>query len=118
VGKVQAHPLDKLAVTIISVEQQLTGWYTRLRRAKKPDQLARAYKQMTDAVRFLVRFEISTFTEPAILRYASLRAAHRRLDKSDLRIAAIVLENGHTLVTRKVKDFQQIPGLSFEDWSK
>ena len=94
VERVQAHPLDKLAVTVISVEQQLTGWYTKLRRAKKPDQLARAYKHLTDATRFLVRFEILTFSEAAIARYEALRTAHRRLDKSDLRIAAIVLEEG------------------------
>jgi tRNA(fMet)-specific endonuclease VapC len=91
VRNVQARPLDRLAVTVVSVEQQLTGCYTKLRRAKTPDQLARAYKRMTDAIRFLVRFEIVTFSEPAILRYDALRAAHRRLDKSDLRIAAIVL---------------------------
>ena len=115
---VQAHPLDKLAVTIISVEQQLTGWYTKLRRAKKPDQMARAYKRMTDAVRFLVRFELLTFSEPAIHQYDSLRATHRRLDKSDLRIAAIVLDQNGTLVTANVRDFQQIPGLILEDWSK
>lgn len=32
VGHVQAHPLPELAVSIISVEEELTGWYTRLRR--------------------------------------------------------------------------------------
>jgi tRNA(fMet)-specific endonuclease VapC len=47
-----------------------------------------------------------------------LRAAHRRLDKDDLRIAAIVLEDDDTLVTRNAKDFRQIPGLRIEDWSK
>lgn len=118
VRNVQARPLDQLAVTIISVEQQLTGWYTKLRRATKNDQLARAYKRMTDAVRFLVRFDILTFSEPAITRYEGLRAVHRRLDKSDLRIAAIVLELGETLVTRNTRDFQQISGLAIEDWSK
>jgi tRNA(fMet)-specific endonuclease VapC len=118
IRNIQARPLELLAVTIISVEQQLTGWYTKLRRAKKNDQLARAYKQMTDAVRFLVRFDILTFSEPAIVRYDGLRAAYRRLDKSDLRIAAIVLEHGDTLVTRNTRDFQQIAGLPIEDWSK
>ena len=73
---------------------------------------------MTDAVRFFVRFHILTFAEPAIVRYEGLRATHRRLDKDDLRIAAIVLECGDALVTRNTRDFQQIPGLVIEDWSK
>jgi len=118
VRNAQSRPLDQLAVTIISVEEQLSGWYTELRRAKKADQLAWVYQRMTDTVRFLVRFNILTFAEPAIIRYEGLRAAHRRHDKDDLRIAAIVLEGNDTLVTRNTKDFQQIPGLRIEDWSK
>src|SRR5262249_2549011 len=87
VRNVQSHPLDVLAVTIISVEEQLSGWYTELRRAKKTAQLAQVYERMTDAVRFFIRFHILTFAEPAIVRYEGLRATHRRLDKDDLRIA-------------------------------
>jgi tRNA(fMet)-specific endonuclease VapC len=118
VRNVQSRPQDRLAVTIISIEEQLSGWYTELRQAKKIDRLAQAYQRMTDAVRFFVRFSILTFSEHAIVRYEGLRAAHRRLDKDDLRIAAIVLEERATLVTRNTKDFQEIPGLVFEDWSK
>jgi tRNA(fMet)-specific endonuclease VapC len=118
VRNVQSRPLDQLAVTIISVEEQLSGWYTELRQAKKVDQLARTYQRMTDAVRFFVRFHLLTFAEPAIVHYQALRAAHRRLDKDDLRIAAIVMEDDHTLVTRNTKDFLQIPGLRIEDWSR
>ncbi len=73
---------------------------------------------MTDAVRFFIRFNVLTFSETAIVSYQGLRAAHRRLDKDDLRIAAIVLENDDTLATRNTRDFQQIPGLRIEDWSK
>src|SRR5262245_28674518 len=114
---VQQHPLTELVVTVISVEEQLTGWYTKLRRAKKRDQLARAYQKLTDVVRFLSRMQILAFPEPAIVRYESLRSAFRRMSKNDLRIAAIVLENGSILVTRNFQDFQQVPGLQIEDWS-
>lgn len=116
--QVLAHPLNQLAVSVISVEEELTGWYTKLRRARKRDQLARVYQRLSDAVSYIGRFRILSFTEPAIVRYERLRAAHRHLGKNDLRIAAIVLEQGATIATRNTRDFKQVPGLMCEDWSK
>jgi tRNA(fMet)-specific endonuclease VapC len=118
VQRVESVPIEQMATTVISVEQQLTGWYTRLRQAKKRDQMARAYERLALAVSYLSQFQILPFPEAAIIRYEGLRAAFRRHDKSDLRIAAIVLELGGTVATRNVQDFQQIPGLKVEDWSK
>jgi len=108
VQNVQGRATDQLAVSVISVEEQLTGWYTKLRRAKKRDQLARAYQRLASAVSFHSHVQILPFPEPAIARYKALRAAHRHIGKNDLRIAAIVLELGATLATRNTKDFQQI----------
>ncbi len=118
VRNVLAQLATDLAVSVITIEELLTGWYTKLRRAKKRDQLARAYQRLTDAVRLLTNFELLSFTEPAILRYEQLRKAHRHASKNDLRIAAIVLENTGTLVTRNTTDFQGIKGLRLADWSK
>jgi tRNA(fMet)-specific endonuclease VapC len=115
---VLAHSASQLAITVISVEEELTGWYTKLRQARKRDQLARVYERLSKAVPFFARFRILSFTEPAIVRYESLRAAHRRLGKNDLRISAIALEHGPTVVTRNSSDFGQVAGLTIEDWSK
>ena len=118
VCRVESLPLSHLAVTIISVEEELTGWYTRLLRARKREQLAHVYGRLTAAVRFLARLQILTFSEPAIARYEQLRSTYRRLGKNDLRIASIVLDKAGVLATRNVRDFRQIKGLQIEDWSQ
>ena len=35
VARVAVHPPDEIAVSVISVEEQLSGWYRQLRRARK-----------------------------------------------------------------------------------
>ncbi len=118
VGHVQACAADQLAVSVISVEEQMSGWYTKLRRAKKRDQLARAYEHLAQTVSFFSRVQILLFPESTIARYEDLRVAHRHIGKNDLGIAAIVLEQAAILVSRNLHDFHQIPGLTVENWSK
>src|SRR5947208_708720 len=93
-ARADTHPPEELAITVISVEEQLSGWYTRLRRAKKPEDLGYVYQRLTRNVQALSRLTILSFTEPAIHRYEDLRAQGLKVRKMDLRIAAIVLEHG------------------------
>lgn len=109
--------LNETTTTIITVEEELGGWYAVLRRTKDRAALARTYHRMTETVEALSRFRLLTFTESAIARFEALRKQHPRLGGNDLRIAAIVLENQLTLVTRNRVDFEQITGLSLVDWT-
>ena len=111
------HAVDELATTVITIEEQLSGWYTLVRRAKGPEQLARAYQRLADSVAFLTHFRILSFTEEAIQRYEQLQSQKLGTRKMDLRIAAITLENAGTLITRNMRNFQGIPGLAIENWA-
>ncbi len=117
VHEVAQHPRAELAVTVLSVEEQLSGWYTRLRRARDVDELAAVYERMTVTASSLGRFQILSFTKPAILRFRQLYALKLGVKKMDLRIAAVTHENNGTVVTRNRRDFQRIPGLAIVDWS-
>jgi tRNA(fMet)-specific endonuclease VapC len=114
---VASHPKQAVATTVISVEEQLSGWYTRLRRAKTTPQLAQVYERLTRNVSYLSNTTILTFTEPAILRFEQLKTMRLTVAAKDLRIAAIALEYGDILVTRNLRDFKRIPNLVIEDWS-
>jgi tRNA(fMet)-specific endonuclease VapC len=109
--------IDDLAVTVICVEEQLSAWYTLLRRAKDSVQLARAYQRLADTTQLLGHFPILSFTERAIDRFERLKKLKLNVRHMDLRIAAITLEHSGTLVTRNVRDFRDIPSLEIEDWS-
>ena len=110
---------EDVATTVLTVEEQLSGWYTAVRKAKRPEQLARAYRELARSVRFLSRFSIIEYDQAGMRRYEQLRKQKVKIRRMDLRIAATVLEqNEAILVTRNVRDFQQVPDLHIEDWSK
>jgi len=114
---VQAHLTDELAITVITVEEQLSGWYQRLRKAKSSRDLAAAYQRLANAVPVLAERRILSFSQPAIARFKQLKALKLNVGGSDLSIAAITLEHGGILVTRNVPDFQGVPCLTIEDWT-
>jgi tRNA(fMet)-specific endonuclease VapC len=112
-----SHAADRVAITVISVEEQLSGWYTQIRRAKRRDVLAKVYQRLATNVEHLAGTPVLSFTEPAILRYEQLKAHPLNVRKMDLRIAAVVLENNGVLVTRNLRDFQRVPNLVVENWA-
>jgi len=115
--RVAAHPLDELAITVITVDEAISGWYTMLRQAKQPPQTARAYQELAQIVPFLGLWNILVYPESAITRYGQLAKMRLNIRASDLRIAAVVLENNAILVTRNTRDFKRVPGLTIEDWT-
>jgi tRNA(fMet)-specific endonuclease VapC len=117
VARVATTPPQQLAVTIITVEEMLGGWYTQIRPARDDQQLARAYQALQQAVEFARGIQILPFDLSGIRRYRQLRTHYRRIGTNDLRIAAIVLEQHGILVTRNTNDFAAIPGLQLDDWS-
>ena len=75
------------------------------------------YRRLAQTVTFLGRMPIISFTEAAMARFETLRDMKLNIGGMDLRIAAIVLEEGSVQVTRNARDFRRVPGLTIEDWS-
>jgi tRNA(fMet)-specific endonuclease VapC len=82
--------------------------------AQQADWYDRLVKRMFPVWR---RFEMLTFSQPAIQRFEHLRTLRLNVGLMDLRLAAVAMENNLIVVTRNVRDFVRISNLQTEDWS-
>jgi tRNA(fMet)-specific endonuclease VapC len=111
------HDPDTVAVTVISVEEQVRGRLEIIRRyGTSPLQIA-AYAAFQQTLRFFTAWQVFDFGQAAFEKFEALRRQRVRVGSQDLRIAAICLALGATLVTRNNRDFDQIPSLLVENWS-
>jgi tRNA(fMet)-specific endonuclease VapC len=117
VRAVDERPASEIAISVITVDEQLSGWYALTRQVRKPVEIARAYAMLGEAVVQLAEWRILPYTEPAIERATAFNKQRLNVRKMDLRIAAITLENDATVVTCNRRDFERVPGLRVEDWS-
>jgi tRNA(fMet)-specific endonuclease VapC len=108
---------DRMGVTVITVDEVLSGWQAAVRRPLPPPALAAKYAQLAEAVVAFRRFQIETLSIAAIAEFERLRRGRLNVGANDLRIAAIALTLNATVVTRNRRDFGRVPGLSCEGWS-
>jgi tRNA(fMet)-specific endonuclease VapC len=116
-ARVLATPPQELATTVITLEEQLRGRLDRVRRAQSDEEVVIAYHNLLATSLYFRTIPIIGFDEHAQNIFRRLRAQGIRIGTHDLRIAAIALSRGATLVTRNVRDFAMIPSLNTDDWS-
>jgi tRNA(fMet)-specific endonuclease VapC len=58
ISRVQDVAPGDLAISVVTVEEQLSGWYAQLRQAKKTERIIWAYRRLAAAVRFLAQIQI------------------------------------------------------------
>lgn len=118
VTKLIQHPPDELAITIISVEEQLRGRLAQVKKATDAVHLAQAYHWLHETFDQLSRFQVLDFDNDAASAFYDLLARKLRIGTQDLRIAAIVLSRGGVLLTRNTQDYGRILGLQLNDWTR
>src|SRR5436309_2289860 len=80
--------------------------------------VVQAYREMLMIESYYRDFELLAVDGSAQGRFVDLRGHKVRIPTMDLRIACVALVNNATLLTRNVRDFRQVPGLAFENWSR
>jgi tRNA(fMet)-specific endonuclease VapC len=110
---------DEVVLTVITRIEVLQGRFASVLKAADAAELRRAQQRLDKADQDLELFRILPITEEAAAEFDRLRQNKKlkKIGRADLLIAAIVLANRATLVTRNLKDFRLIPGLQIDNWA-
>ena len=105
-----------VATTIISAEEQFRGWLAQIRRQLDPHKQIAAYERLGCRIEFFAQWHVLKWDTDAADIFQDLRHQRIPIGTMDLKIASIVLAHNATLLSRNLRDFQQVPGLKMEDW--
>lgn len=108
---------NELAVTIITAEEQLRGRLNMIRRATSANEMISTYARLGATLNYFSSINLLNSDSNVYNFYTDFRNQKIRIGSQDLKIAAIVLSVNGILVTRNQRDFSQVPGLRFEDWT-
>src|SRR5262249_31898392 len=115
--QVLAHAGDVVAVAVVSAQEAISGWLNEINRQTRPDRVAHAFAEFAETVALVGEFPILPYRESTMTLFQQLRALRLNVGPNDLRIAAIALEHNAIVVTRNLRDFGRIPGVTSENWA-
>ena len=105
-----------LAVTVVTVEEQMRGWLAEIRRHHDLHRQIAPYAKLQRQVEAFGDWIILPWDADAADLFVKLRHQGLRIGNLDLKIACIALAHDATLLTRNATDFAQVPGLRIENW--
>ena len=108
-----------VATTIITWMEVLQGRFQAIFTAADVDQLERASQRLHESVIQLSTLPIVPINHATANQFAALLANKKlkRIGRGDVLIASIALAEKAKLVTRNVRDFSLVPGLTWENWA-
>lgn len=109
---------DELFTTIITFEEQMRGWLAFIAKAKTPEQQIHAYEKLHQALEAYRNTTVLDFDATAARVFQDLKSQKIRIGTMDLKIASIAIANKAILVSRNLRDFEQVPNLSVQDWTR
>jgi tRNA(fMet)-specific endonuclease VapC len=111
------HPAADFVVCVVSLHEQALGANNFLNQARTSAALVRGYQLLDRLPRDYTNFVMLPFDAVAAREFDGLLAQRLRVGPMDLRIAAIALSRGSTVLTRNLRDFRRVPNLNAEDWT-
>lgn len=117
-SRIAKEPPTEVGTSVISYEEQIRGWMRLIAREKEALGQIQAYARLQKQLKLFCTIPMFGYDELAATKFQSFKKQKLRIGTPDLKIAAIALALNARLVSRNLQDFQQIPGLQVEDWTK
>lgn len=119
VQRASAIPLAEQFVPIVAIEEILRGRLNAVRLAESGQgklDIASSYRVLELTVLAFRGLNVMSYSPAAEAQFQSWRQQKVRVSTHDLRIAAICVTHGATLVSRNRRDYERVPGLTVEFW--
>ena len=113
-ANLEASPDKVIGVTIISIEERMRGWLATIKKERIAARQVPPYRELAELFNFFNCYQIVPFDVAAAAIFESFGRV--RVGTMDRKIAAIALANNALLLTANRRDFEQVPGLRFENW--
>ena len=120
VARLAATPTADQGVPVIVLGELIRGRLSVIRQAEAGKgfaSLPQAYELFARTVADATRYTVLPFTPSAEALFRQWKRAKVNIGTQDMRVAAICLDHGATLVTRNARDYARIPGLKFDVWT-
>jgi len=111
-----AGSLEPIVTTAVTVEEQTRSWLALINRYSDVRRQVTYYDRFVSSLRFFAKWHLLAFDDRAADEFNRLRDERVRISTTDLKIAAVTLVHGATLLSRNQRDFERVPGLRTENW--
>lgn len=109
---------EDISTTIITFEEQMRGWMAYLARCKNLEDQIFAYQRLNQFLENFRKISVIQFDENAANVFKELKAKKIRIGTMDLKIASIALSRKAILISRNLRDFEEVPNLVVKDWTR
>ena len=103
-------------VSIITAQESLEGWLAVIKSHPPGSAQVKGYSEFRKSIDTLGKFSLLDFDLEAAEAFSNLRKLFPRVGTLDIKIAAISLAHDCLLLTRNLRDFNQVPGRCVENW--
>jgi tRNA(fMet)-specific endonuclease VapC len=116
VRRLEAVRDQSVAVSVVTVEEQLRGWLAAINRQLDLCDQQRVYDKLVDLIEYYSEWDVVRIDSFVVAEFDRLRTQRIRIGTQDLKIAATALAHDALLLSANLRHFELVPGLRVENW--